>query len=945
MSERINSDFANFNGIGNASHGNTIPIQALPSKYKNKSWKQATIDALEREGMKQIRGNIRFVEYRKMTQGLFTYASDLNSAMSDFNMPWFDAEVRKLREKASIPTYIRHYDFIGIIVNALTSMYADMDDRYRVESSDEYSTNEYIRQKTELLHKYAQQVFTEELNKMLLMRGLDPNKSDFQSEEEQQQYQQQIEQQTRALTPPEIEEFMAKNFKVLAVEWAQNTLEADKKEFNLAHKDREDFINYLLTGRFFRHYRVGYDSYTVESWLPEQTFFSQDADCKYPQEGEFVGRITDMSVSNLLNLHGHLMTMAEQEAVGNYWNQSKNWKSYNGAQVETRKGGKIHGGIFPQAVQVPFHNYFDHQTNLQFEDALNFPLGVTTTVDNQGNEKQFRSWLPREEAQLDANSRVYSEYLREDIDVRTDTVQVTEVYWRSMKRIGVLIYRNKQGSISIDIVTDDLLGDFLKEKEIKIQKNISLEELRKALRDDNLEEYVDTITYTYVPEVWKGIKVRGNGSTLKDDLYLDVSPLEYQIKGSRSNIYDVQLPVSGLIDTGIATLVAPYQQLHNICMNQNTELLEKELGIFFSFDITGLPAEYQDQTTEEALYQMRDDIKSTGLLALDLSRQNTSGNNPNVFQRQEIVYAQQIQSRRELAEYYKLQAFSQVGITPQMLGAPTTYETAEGVKMGQQANYALVGHRFEKMHTAKAKGMDIQLAVAQYCQVNGKDKTVVMRKSDGDHYFLDILAEDGELFPLRHLGVCATTSADDRKTIEQIRQFVLNDNTVERDMDDVISILTNPVLVEIVQKTKEMKAEKERKIQEQRAFESEQTDKQIQANAKNLADERAHEIELQRMSDEAKVEAAYMQSLGRAADVDANDLSFQRITEAAQQSLDNNYKELGIQQQQQELNRKTEVDKNNTNIELRKLALKAEELKLKNKQIDSQNRNSVINKN
>ena len=67
MSNKLNSDFANFTGIGNSSHGNTIPIQALPSRYKNKDWRKATIDALEREGLKQIRSNIRFTDYRKLS--------------------------------------------------------------------------------------------------------------------------------------------------------------------------------------------------------------------------------------------------------------------------------------------------------------------------------------------------------------------------------------------------------------------------------------------------------------------------------------------------------------------------------------------------------------------------------------------------------------------------------------------------------------------------------------------------------------------------------------------------------------------------------------------------------------------------------------------------------------------------------------------------------------
>ena len=60
MSNKINSDWNNFTGIGNSSHSSTIPIQALPSKYKNKDWRKATIDALEREGIKQIRSNMQF---------------------------------------------------------------------------------------------------------------------------------------------------------------------------------------------------------------------------------------------------------------------------------------------------------------------------------------------------------------------------------------------------------------------------------------------------------------------------------------------------------------------------------------------------------------------------------------------------------------------------------------------------------------------------------------------------------------------------------------------------------------------------------------------------------------------------------------------------------------------------------------------------------------------
>ncbi len=43
--------------------------------------------------------------------------------------------------------------------------------------------------------------------------------------------------------------------------------------------------DYLLTGRYFTHYRIGYDSYKPERWDPRLTFFSQTLDITNPQDG------------------------------------------------------------------------------------------------------------------------------------------------------------------------------------------------------------------------------------------------------------------------------------------------------------------------------------------------------------------------------------------------------------------------------------------------------------------------------------------------------------------------------------------------------------------------------------------------------------------------------------------------------------------------------------
>lgn len=935
-------NFASFNGTFGTGYGyNVMPVQALPNSKKTERWKKACVDALERQGIEQLHQNIKFRDYRAMTEGRFTYIGTGFGEGGFQELPWFDKEIRKLRADSGVPTYVKHFDFIGIVVNALSGVYMELDDKYRIESIDEYSTNEYIRTKTEMLHKYAQQVFLEEINKMLLMRGIDPQKSDFASQEEADAYQQEIQSQTKALTPPEIEAHLSKNFKVVATEWAQNVLTADKKRFYLEEADRECFVDYLLTGRWFRHYRVGYDSYDIESWRPEETFFSQDVNAKFPQDGEFVGRITSMSTSDILNKYGHLMTQTEQEKISNYWNQGETYYESGTYYNRQSKGVSPMDAVFPKHEIVPFHNYKDHLVNLQLETALGVPLGQT--LDAQGNE--VNRWLPRQENDFDFSSNSFSSYLRDDITVRRDTVRVTEGYWRSSKRIAVLIHENELGSVSVDIVTDDILSDVLEDKEIKKLRNVSISELQLALKEDRLDEYLNTITYTYIPEAYKFVKIKGNASTIKDDIYLDVRPLDFQIKGDLSNLYDIKLPVAGLIDTGIAMKLEPYQQLHNICMNQITELLEKELGVFFMFDITGLPSEYQDETTIDSLYRIREDIKDTGLVGFDLSRQNTQGNQPNLFSRQEVVYAGQVQYRWELAKQYKQEALSQIGLTPQMLGQMVTAETAEGVKQSVNASHALINHLFDKMNTSKAKAMEIHLAIAQYCEVEGKDKTVLTRKGDGELAFLNILKEDGELFPLRNLGVKPVGNSKDRKMVEMIKNFIVNDNTMQRDMEDVISIVTNPVLVEIQQLAKDIRVKNDKRVAEERQFQDEQNTKTLEAQAASEDKKMAHEKELEYIRSEAKLESTYVQSQARAADKQANTEGYDRVDKAYQNSIQNSFKEAEIGLKSQDLQRKELSDSESKKIELQKLAQKSQELQLKDKALNVQMQTSIINKN
>lgn len=916
---KLENDLSYFDVQGGGGTS-VLPVQHLPSNKKTLKWKKATVDAIERYGERMYIDNRKFVEYRKMKDGHYSYIS------SDF-VRQNHSDHEMISEISSGQEWIRHYDFIGMVVNAITSVYREVEDRYTVKSIDEYSTNEFIRYKTEIMHKNAEVIFWEEVNRMLLMRGMDLNKSDFSNEEEAQAYQQEIQQQVQSLTPKEIEDFMAKNFKVIAVEWAQNTLTEDSDRYKLADKmDFEQFIDYLLTGRYFRHYRIKYDTYSIERWRPEDVFFSQEVDTEYPQKNEMVGRIRFMTVSSILNEYSDRLTPNMTKQLAKYWgdeNDHNNYTNYTSSPYHTKNYKKA---LLPELEITPFHNYYDHKINESFEDALGIPLGEETIIDEDGEEKTFRVNLPRMEPNYGSAGLMRSRDLRSDIIVRRDSVQVTEGYWRSYKRMALVIFRNEAGELEVYITDDSLLPEVKQHYNLKELKDRSLSSLKRSISENNLEEYENTLFYFFVPEIWRFIKIKGNGISVKDDLYLDIEPLEFQIRAGDSDLIDFCIPVSGLVSQGIMPKIIDYQIGHNIMMNGVYELTRKELGVVFALDVNAIPSEYRDEGTIDSLNHVWSVARDTGFMPLNPGIQNAEGNRPNVFQRQDLSFTDNITAKWNFAKAYRQAAFEQLGITPEILGAPNAYATAEGVKQGVRASYALMSPYIEEFNSSKVEGMNLHLSFAQHCQVNGVDNSVMYRKSDGEINYLNILEEDGELFPLRRLGIIAETNVKDRSIVETIRNFVLNNNTIIDDIDDVITILTNPVLTELKQITAKNKADKILKEQESNRQRQEEFDKTLAAQQESIERRYAHEENIERIRGEYDIQEQYVKATGMAADNNAEQFAFDNIDKAKKTALQEQQQANQFENEQMDLNLKRESSVEANKIKLMELGLKAKEI-------------------
>jgi len=918
----LNSTYAYYNGVGNSSPSAGLPLQTIPKYRKTPEWEKENMDRLEEIGVSQVSENIEFRDYYRMVEGRVVHA--------DYQpVPEITRDIVQLRNEIDLPSYIKHFDLMGIIINQIIGEYDNHQDKIKIDSLDEFAQNEYSRSKNQQLQKYIQQTFDIEIKTTLARDGFPIDKTDFKSEEEQQQYMQALEQEKAKIIPPaEMQRQLNKDFKVRIVEWAEHVWEGDRKKFSLGLLEKEELKDYLLTGRYFRHYRLGYDNYQPEHWRVEETFFSQDLDIKYPQDGEYVGRVFRLSASDIIQKYGHLLTHNQQIALTKTFSSSREGEEkYNLNNPSKRPVKEIREPLGMQTFDL----------TEQFQDALQQPLGEASYVDGIGEEKTVPYWI---EGYKDGNGFLANNVsigLREDINVRSDTYQVTEGYWRGFQLVSFLYYEDERGIPDMTMVTEELLTEFIKENNIKKLKTTTIEEFAKNPK-------INSMAYTYIPMIYQGKKIKGVKDGKEKDIYFDIKELPFQLKGD-SNLYDLKLPVGGIIANSFARKIRPYQFGYNVAMNQITNLLEKEIGMFFLMDINFLPSEFKDMgDSKTMLTELRNMAKEIGFMPVDFSKKNIEGASAaNAgFQSQNISYAAEVQYRMQLADRYKMLALEQIGITPQRMGTPTGGETAEGIRQGVTASYAQTDGIYAPFNEANRKTTELHLTVAQHSEKSGKDISVFYRKDAGD---IATMTFSDEKFHLRQLGVIPVSDSKTRKNIEQLRNVLLNNNTMGSDMLEYAELFTADSMVELISIGRRSREEKQQQEQAQHQRELELLDKDAQNQAAKEEAAAMREEASKERDRETDIEEANIRAVGAAVDNNAEAGQLSNLIKILDQGIkkENNQQQHSLKEE--ELSHKKEMDKKSLGLQEQDMSLKMKQLKAKMEEIKANERISIRNKN
>ena len=539
-----------------------LPPRTVPLKVKqSKAWKKSMMDAFEHIAIEQFKENLQFVDYYRMYEGKMSF-QELSEAV-----PHLDG-LQDLLDGVGIPSFLRHYDILGVIVNALVGQYLTFREKYHVTDTGEVAQNEYLRYKDEQAQKLLTAVIENTVKMGLAKSGFDPDSNQkFESPEEQQAYMMKLQQMEESLIPKDTMRAKSSSFKSLGVQWGEATLDHDKIRCDFNSLEKEEFKHYLLSGRPVRHYHITKDSYKPETWDSKAVFTSKEIAGKQVQKGEFAGRLHFFTPSEVVGRWPHLIDSKTQKQL---MGGNRQWKTHihdgfaNGSINDAVKNN------FNKQVRVPFSNFFDYRTSLALQDDLDIPMGIQTIFNDDGTTTERNRYLPRLQGDYHGRYTGYARILRDDFSHRRDLCQVTEVYFRAYDLWGYFTYVNEEGMVVTEEVTEEILPEFIKENNIKQKYNQRLVDIVEDFKPGEIQ-------WIYRPYTYEGVKIQSEN--LEEPLYLKVQKCEHQIFGDDE--WETILPVAGLVGKPIAAKIEPYQSKYNLCMNQIFQLLEKELGMFF----------------------------------------------------------------------------------------------------------------------------------------------------------------------------------------------------------------------------------------------------------------------------------------------------------------------------------------------------------------------------
>ena len=754
---------AEYNRMGSI----TQPLQFLPRKEKDPEWTAWNLDWLEWNGLKQLRRNARrLMKNYKLAKGVIDRADYIVEN---------DNEMRELvdtltKEDPSI-LELKFYPIIPNIINVLTAEFAKRNTKITFQGVDEYSYNEQLEAKRNQVEQVLLQKAEQKLLAKMLEQGLDPEDPEVQQQMEQQMAPENLK------TLPEIQNFFNKDYRSMCEQWAMHQTKIDEERFKMDELEERGFRDMLITDREFWHFKMLEDDYDVELWNPVTTFYHKSPEARYISQGNWVGRVEMMTVADVIDRYGYTMTeeqMASLEAI-----------------YPVRSAGYPLQGYQNDGSYYDATKSHDWNTNMPSLAYRQFTSMYDNFIYNGGD---IINWILAEGEDYAPMGAAF-------------LLRVTTAYWKSQRKVGHLTKITDSGEVITDIVGEDY----------KItDKPIYDTTLFKNKDKDNLV-FGENIDWIWINQTWGGVKIGPNHPSFwgmnnpggVNPMYLGIDqnkigPLKFQFKGD-STLYGCKLPVEGAVfndrntrSTSMVDLMKPFQIGYNIVNNQIADILIDELGTVIMLDQNALPQhslgeDWGKNNFQKAYVAM----KNFQILPLDTTLGNTGGSmSQHPFQALNLEQTQRMMSRIQMANYFKQQCYELVGVSPQRLGQQIGQtDTAKGIEQAMAGSYAQTEPYFiQHSDYLMPHVHQMRTNLAQFYNSTKPSLRLQYITSNDEKVNFEMNGTD---LLLRDLNIFATTKANQRAILEQMKQLSATNNTAGASIYDLGTIMQAESMAEL----------------------------------------------------------------------------------------------------------------------------------------------------
>jgi hypothetical protein len=814
----------------------TQPLQFIPKKEKDEEWAAWNLDWLEWNGLKQIRRNARrLMKNYKLAKGIIDksdYIVEENNEMKEI--------VDVLTREDWSALELKFYPIIPNVINVLVAEFAKRATKLSYRAIDEFSYNEMMEQKRKMVEDTLMADAKVKIQAALMEQGLDPSSPEAQ---------QQLAPETLK-SLPEIESFFKKDYRSMVEQWASHQHKVDVERFRMEELEERAFRDMLITDREFWHMRMMEDDYDVELWNPPVTFYHKSPDARYISQGNWVGKVDMMTVADVIDKYGYLLTEEQHEALE--------------AIYPIRSAGYVIGG----------------QNDGTFYDA---------TKSHEWNTNMpslaYRQYTTMMAGSVYDGGDIINQILSEGEDYYDQgtayLLRVTTCYWKSQRKVGHLTKIKENGEVINEIITEDY----------KITDNpIYDTRLFKNKTKENLV-YGEHIDWIWINEVWGGVKIGPNIPSFWgmnnpggfSPVYIGVDknhigPLKFQFKGDNS-LYGCKLPVEGAVfsdrntkSTSLLDLMKPYQIGYNIVNNQIADILVDELGTVILLDQNALPRHSMGEDWgKNNLSKAYVAMKNFQMLPLDTSITNTE--NPlsfQHFQKLDLEQTNRLMSRIKLSEHFKQQAYDVIGVNPQRMGQQLSQMTATGVEQATAASYAQTEVYFiQHCDYLMPRVHSMRTDLAQYYQSTKPSARLSYMTSNDEKVNFEINGTD---LLMRDLNIFCSTTANHRAVLEQLKQMAMTNNTTGATIFDLGKLVQADTVSEVnntlkaaeekQQQQKQQEQQQQQEMQKQQ-LESQEKQKKMEIDAQELRDEKNRQRDIL----VAEIRAAGMGSM---VDIDQN---------------------------------------------------------------------------